>query len=195
MRIRTILAAAAAPAALAAILLGTAGTTAASAATTTTAAPATLTAAITKAPAPVIASTYEPGLPDTTTVPTGVNSDQGPVWAYDNMTRVITAKANADGTWTVTFAEGGSYNAIANPLTGDAWEHTGLFGGHISYIVSSTGTPKAANLHHTEPASATHGSIMGQLFNAPVTVTGGGHYSYSYYGIPGAPHGVMTQVG
>jgi hypothetical protein len=195
MRIRTILAAAAAPAALAAILLGTAGTTAASAATTTTAAPATLTAAITKAPAPFIASTYEPGLPDTTTVPTGVNSDQGPVWAYDNMTRVITAKANADGTWTVTFAEGGSYNAIANPLTGDAWEHTGLFGGHISYIVSSTGTPKAANLHHTEPASATHGSIMGQLFNAPVTVTGGGHYSYSYYGIPGAPHGVMTQVG
>ena len=193
MKIRTILAAAAVPATLAAALLGTAGTTAASAATI--AAPATLTAAITKAPAPVIASTYEPGLPDTTTVPTGVNSDQGPVWAYDNMTRMITAKANADGTWTVTFAEGGSYNAIANPLTGAAWKHTGLFGGHISYIVSSTGTPKAANLPRTEPASATHGSVMGQLFNAPVTVTGGGHYSYSYYGIPGAPHGVMTQVG
>jgi hypothetical protein len=194
MKIRTILAAAAVPATLAAALLGTAGTTAASAATT--AAPATLTAAITKAPAPVIASTFEHGLPDTTTVPTGVDSDQGPVWAYDNMTRVITAKANADGTWTVTFAEGGTYNAIANPLTGLAWPHVGLFGGHISYIVSSAGTPKAANLPRTEPASATHGSIMGQFFGgAPVTVTGGGHYSYSYYGIPGAPHGVMTQVG
>jgi hypothetical protein len=193
MKVRTILAAAAVPAALAAALLGTAGTTAASAATT--AAPATLTAAITKAPAPVIASTYEHGLPDTTTVPTGVNSDQGPVWAYDNMTRVITAKANADGTWTVTFAEGGSYHAIANPLTGHAWKHTGRFGGHISYIVSSAGTPKAANLHHAQPASATHGSIMAQLFGATVAVTGGGHYFYSYYGIPGAPHGVMTQVG
>jgi hypothetical protein len=36
---------------------------------------------------------------------------------------------------------------------------------------------------------------MGQLFNTLVTVTGGGHYSYSYHGKPAAPHDVMTQVG
>ena len=36
---------------------------------------------------------------------------------------------------------------------------------------------------------------MAQLFGAPVTVTGGGSYSFTYLGIPGAPHGVYTQVG
>jgi hypothetical protein len=192
MKIRTILAATAVPATLAAALLGATGVASAA---TTSPAPAALAAAVTKAPAPVIASTYEPGMPDTTTVTTGVNSDNGPVWAYDNITRVITAKQTAPGTWTVTFAEGGTYHAFANPLTGAAWKHTGRFGGQISYIVTSAGTPKAAHLPRTEPASATHGSIMAQLFGAPVTVTGGGHYSYSYYGIPSAPHGVMTQAG
>lgn len=180
MRIRTIAATFAAPLIAGAALL--AGTGAASAAT------------IKPAP-PVTASTYEAGLPDTTSVETGTDSPNGPVWAYDDMTRVITATQTAAGTWTVTFNEGGVYNAIANPLTGAAWHHSGLFGGTISYVVTSAGTPKAANLPRTEPATATHGSVMAQLFGAPVTVTGGGSYSFTYLGIPGAPHGVYTQIG
>ena len=179
MRIRTVAAIVAAP-----LIAGTAllaGTGAASAAT--------------KPPAPVTAATYEAGLPDTTSVETGTDSANGPVWAYDDMTRVITAKQTAPGTWTVSFAEGGVYNAIANPLTGVAWHHSGLFGGTISYVVTSAGLPKAANLPRTEPATATHSSIMAQLFRAPVTVTGGGSYSFTYLGIPGAPKGVYTQVG
>jgi hypothetical protein len=36
---------------------------------------------------------------------------------------------------------------------------------------------------------------MAQLFGAPVAVTGGGSYAFTYLGIPGAPHGVYTQVG
>src|SRR5579863_516439 len=87
MRIRTIAAIAAIPATAAAALLASTG--AASAATI-------------KPPQPVIASTYEAGLPDTTTVPTGTDSPQGPVWAYDDMTRVLTATQTAPGTWTVT---------------------------------------------------------------------------------------------
>ncbi len=180
MRIRTIGATVAAPAIAAAALL--AGTGAASAATV-------------KAPSPVVASTFEAGLPDTTSVPTGTDSPQGPVWAYDDMTRVLTAKQTAPGTWTVTFDEGGVYNAIANPLTGVAWHHSGVFGGTITYIVSSTGTPKASNLPGTEPSTATHSSVMAQLFGAPVTITGGGSYSFTYLGIPGAPHGVYSQAG
>jgi hypothetical protein len=183
MRIRTIAATVAAPAIAAAALL--AGTGAASAATLTPPAAAKL----------VVASTYEPGLPDTTTVPTGTNSPQGPVWAYDDMTRVITARQTTPGTWTVTFDEGGVYNAIANPLTGVAWHHAGVFGGTISYVVTSAGLPKAANLPRTEPATATHSSVMAQLFGAPVTVTGGGSYSFTYLGIPGARGGVYTQAG
>ncbi len=183
MRIRTIAAVVAAP-----LMAGTAllaGTGAASAATKPPA----------PAAQPVIASTYEAGLVDTTSVETGTDSPQGPVWAYDDMTRVITARQTASGTWTVTFDEGGVYNAIANPLTGSAWHHSGLFGGTISYIVTSPGLPKAANLPRTEPATATHSSVMAQLFDAPVTVTGGGSYSFTYLGIPGAPKGVYTQVG
>lgn len=177
MRMRTITAIVAAPAIAGAALL--AGTGAASAAPVK----------------PVIASTYEAGLVDTTSVPTGTDSSQGPVWAYDDMTRVVTARQTAPGTWTVTFDEGGVYNAIANPLTGAAWHHAGLFGGTISYVVTSAGQPKAANLPRTEPATATHSSVMAQLFGAPVTVAGGGSYSYTYLGIPGAPKGVYTQVG
>ena len=143
MRIRTIAAIVATPAIAAATLLASTG--AASAATV-------------KAP-PVVAATYEAGLPDTTSVPTGTNSPQGPVWAYDDMTRVITATQTAPGTWTVTFDEGGVYNAIANPLTGVAWHQSGLFGGTISYIVTSTGAPKAANLPRTSrPLRPTHPS-------------------------------------
>jgi hypothetical protein len=183
MRMRTITAIVAAPAIAGAALL--AGTGAASAAPVKPA----------PAPKPVIASTYEAGLVDTTSVPTGTDSSQGPVWAYDDMTRVVTARQTAPGTWTVTFDEGGVYNAIANPLTGAAWHHAGLFGGTISYVVTSAGQPKAANLPRTEPATATHSSVMAQLFGAPVTVTGGGSYSYTYLGIPGAPKGVYTQVG
>lgn len=182
MRIRTIAATVAAPAIAAAALL--AGTGAASA--------APLKA---PAPKPVVASTYEAGLPDTTSVETGTDSPNGPVWAYDDMIRVLTATQTAPGTWTVTFNEGGVYNAIANPLTGAAWHHSGLFGGTISYVVSSAGAPKAANLPRTEPATATHSSVMAQLFGAPVTVTGGGSYSFTYLGIPGAPKGVYSQVG
>ena len=183
MRIRTIAATVAAPLIAGAALL--AGTGAASAATIPSA----------RAAQPVTAATYEAGLPDTTSVETGTDSPNGPVWAYDDMTRVITARQTAPGTWTVSFAEGGVYNAIANPLTGAAWHHSGLFGGTISYVVTSAGLPKAANLPRTEPATATHSSVMAQLFGAPVTVTGGGSYSFTYLGIPGAPHGVYTQVG
>src|SRR5262249_39154686 len=83
------------------------------------------------APKPVTASTYEAHVIDTTSVPTSEPRPEGWVWAYDNMTRNVTATQASPGTWTVTFNEGGVYNAIANPLTGVAWSHSGPFSGTI----------------------------------------------------------------
>ena len=113
MRIRTILAAAAAPAALAAVLLGTAGQA---------------SAAVTHDSAAAVQQTYtgkvsETGVPDTTF---GGNagsateySDNGPVWASDDITRNITVTPAGPGLWTVTFVENGTYNAFADPTL--AW--------------------------------------------------------------------------
>jgi len=193
MRIRTIITAAAVPALAGAALL--AGTGAASAATTT--APAVTTAVVVKAQAqrPVIAHVYQSGVDDTTTATTSVTSPNGYVWAHDNVERVITVKAAGPGQWTVTFNEGGTYNAIANPISGNGWKHTGLFGGTITYTVTDAGTPKASNLHATLPGTDGHGDIMTALFGGVAPTVISAPYHFSYLGIPGAPGGVYTQNG
>ena len=193
MRIRTIITAAAVPALAGAALL--AGTGAASAATTT--APAVTTAAVVKAPArlPVIAHVYQSGVDDTTNATTSVLSPNGYVWAHDNIERVITVKADGPGQWTVTFHEGGTYHALANPITGQSWTHTGLFGGTITYTVTDAGTPKASNLPATMPGTDGHGDVMTALFGGVAPTVISAPYSFSYLGIPGAPGGVYTQVG
>jgi hypothetical protein len=193
MRIRTIITAAAVPALAAAALL--AGTGAASAATTT--APAVTTAVVVKAPAqlPVIAHVYQSGVEDTTTAKTSVLGPNGYVWAHDNIERVITVKADGPDRWTVTFNEGGTYKAIAKPITGETWHHTGLFGGTITYTVIDAGTPKASNLPATLPGTNGHGAIMTALFGGVAPTVISAPYHFSYLGIPGAPGGVYTQVG
>jgi hypothetical protein len=144
MRIRTILAAAAAPAALAAVLLGTAGQ--ASAATV----PAVLTASVQQQQGAVVtAHTHQNGVTDTTNVPTGTDSPGGPVWAYDNLERTITAVQDAPGSqlWHVTVASTGSFNGFANPIDGKA--APGLSGsvkGTITFDVQATGAPDGKNL-------------------------------------------------
>ena len=200
MRTRSILAVVAVPAITAVALLGATG--AASAATTTHTADLTAAHATVPALGPVIAHTHQSGVVDTTSVSgTGtVPSDNGPVWAHDNMDRlvVVTPDKTTPGAWDVAFYEGGTYNAVANPITGATWHHTGPFGGWITYVVTSTGTPKAANLPATVPATWGHGDIMAKLFGTPVSHTGqqgDGSYSFTYYGIPGSPATGYVQNG
>jgi len=208
MRIRTILAAAAAPAALAAVLLGTAGQA---------------SAAVTHDSAAAVQQTYtgkvsETGVPDTTF---GGNagsateySDNGPVWASDDITRNITVTPAGPGLWTVTFVENGTYNAFADPNTGLAWSNTGNMHGTVSYTVSSATPPNMAKLpaslpgvvdqNNTQVVPGTvptlaglavhgHGYIIGLLFGADASVTSG-PYSYHYTQIQDVP-GVYEQVG
>ncbi len=46
-----------------------------------------------------------------------------------------------------------------------------------------------------EASSFSQSAMVNQLFGGTATIVGGGHYDYVYTGIPGAPHGLYTQVG
>jgi hypothetical protein len=188
-KLTTILAAAAAPAALAAILLGTAGSAAAS------------TTATTDAATGGHAVTWERGVDDTTSAPTGVNdpTGNGPIWAYDTVQRQVTWTPDTatPGAWDVTVATFGTYHAFANPITGAPWKGAGLMVGEIQYVVTAPAAPSAANLPAVSPNMLRSQGIVDELFGQPnastaVTMTGGA-YNFVYEGIPGAPGGLYFQ--
>jgi hypothetical protein len=213
MRIRTILAAAAAPAALAAVLLGTAGQ--ASAAVVSPQASISAQASQT-----YTGKVSQTSVPDTTFGSNAgnatANSDNGPVWASDNITRNITITPSGPDQWTVTFVENGQYNAFADPNTGNAWTGTGNMHGTVSYTVASHSAPKMANLPARLPGMVDpsgkevmpsagsdltgftvqgHGYIIGLLFPGNTDWQGvtGGPWSYHYTGIQDV-QGVYKQV-
>jgi hypothetical protein len=181
MRIRTILAAAAVPAALAAALLGTAG--AASAAV--------------QQQASYKATAHEANVADTTNVAGNrtINNDGslfgpiGPVWAYVNLERKLTATDNGNGTWAVQVASQGSFSAFANPIDGNAWTGTGSVNGYVNYTVTSDHAPNGANLPAQLPSSLHSADIVAQWFGVdPSAVTGatvgGVNYHFDYNPIP-----------
>ena len=190
MRFRTIVATLAAPAALAAILLGTAGSAAASTITTTD--------AVTGGHA----VTWERGVDDTTSAPTGVNdpTGNGPIWAYDTVQRQVTWTPDTatPGAWDVTVATFGRYAAFANPITGAHRKGAGVMAGEIQYVVTAqAAAPSAANLPAVSPNTLRSQGIVDELFGRPngstaVTMTGGA-YNFVYEGIPGAPGGLYFQ--
>ena len=205
MRFRTIITAAAVPAATAGLLLTT--TAAASAATV---APAVTTAVTTKAitprPGMVVATTHQQGLADTTSVTgaaTHLDPVYGPVWAQDNLERVITAVPDKAGhnTWDVTVAEAGTYSAFASPIDGSAWTGHGPFWGYVKYVVQAPAghSPSAKNLPAKLDPSYRSGNVLNVLFgldkdsSALIHVPGGddGQYYFVYYGIPGQPNGYI----
>jgi hypothetical protein len=183
MRIRTILAAAAAPAALAAILLGTAGQASAQVAPP---AQAALTASVKQAT--ISANTHVHNVADTTNVSgdhTGT-SDNGPVWAYDNLERKITATQTGTDTWAVRIDSQGSFNAIANPLDGNVWTggNGGSVTGSVNYTVKSTKTPDAKNINGNLPDGTSSTKTLKLLFgdeSADVVAT---TYQFDYSPVP-----------
>lgn len=197
MRIRTMLAAAAAPAALAAVLLGTAGQASAAVA----APQAALTASVVQQQKGVYAVTHESGVSDTTSLPgynpgdpdwvaahpTIVDSPGGPVWAYDDVERQLTATPNGDGSWEVSLRTVGTYHAFANPLNGTPWNGSGRINSVSTWHVDS-GTPSKANLGGQTDPSMRSQNIVAQFFGVDGSkVHGANPGSYwDYYGIPGA---------
>jgi hypothetical protein len=195
MRLRTIITAAAVPAVTAGLLL------------TTTAASSAAVASVASAPRTVHAVTYEYRVDDTTSVPTGKMdpTGNGPIWAYDNVKRIVTAVPDKAGnnTWDVTVATVGTYRAFANPITGKAWKGHDPFYGYVEYVVTAPAgvTPSAANLPKVTPSSYRSGGVLNELFKLPAGsttlthVSGGddGQYNFLYFGIPGAPDGLYFQ--
>jgi hypothetical protein len=199
MRFRTIIAAAAVPAATAGLLLATAASSAA-------AAPAVTTAAVSSPSGTVTLVTHERGVDDTTNVPTGETdpTGNGPIWAYDNVERVVTITADKTtaGAYDVTVATYGQYRAFANPITGTPWKGHGSMAGEITYVV----TPPAgdAPVHHLPywtNSSYRSGGVLNEAFGLPrdssalTHVSGGddGQYNFVYFGVPGAPGGLYFQ--
>jgi len=182
MRIRTIFAAAAAPAALAAVLLGTTG---ASAATVQNV---------------VRASAIETHAPDTTDANlTGTAlkpTSDGPVWAYDDVIKGVTATHQANGTWDVVVSTTGVYNAFASPLTGQAWKHTGPVTGYVEEVISTAAIPSASHLPKVLPSSYHSSDVVDALFGNPADlVVNSSHYGFLYAGVQGAPAGLYFQNG
>jgi hypothetical protein len=207
MKLRVITAAAAAPLALAGVLLTTAGQASAA-----VAAPAVLTASV-QQQGGVFATTHENGVDDTFSPPASANwavnhpdlmdpAGGGPIWAYDNVERHVTAVpvAGQPNTWQVTVETVGEYNAFANPVTGEyPWAGQGRIHGTITWTVTApTGfAPSKANLPAQTDPSYRSQNIVAELFglgsDTSKLLMTGGTYSYDYYGIPGAPGGVMHQ--
>jgi hypothetical protein len=148
-------------------------------------------------PVPVTAVTHSIARPDTTSVSgTGtIASADGPVWAHDNLTFRLVDTRVAPNTWSVTIFANGTYQANANPLTGAPWLGHGAINGWLNYEVSSPTAPNAEYVPYLEPASFSQTSIVNQMFGGTGTVVGGGHYDYTYSGVPGWPYGLYTQVG
>ena len=193
MKIRIILAAAAAPAALAVALLGTG--TAAHAAVT----PATRTLV-----------TNEHHVTDTTSVPTGKMdpSGGGPIWAYDDLSRIVTVTpdAQAPGSYDVSISTVGYAHPFANPITGKAWHPKNdnvYMLGSIRYVVTPpSGVHPVSHLPVWTSGSYRSGGVLNEAFGLPrdssalVHQAGDAHYSFTYFGVPGAPNGgLYSQVG
>jgi hypothetical protein len=136
-------------------------------------------------PAVVRVNTHQNGVEDTTSVSgsaTKLDPVFGPVWAYDNLERKITA--TPDGTpdeWTVVVESQGSYNAIADPRTGGPASFTsGPVSGEVTYTVQAGNlVPSGAGISSQSPLSMHSGDLVNALFGGPVQVVGSS-YDFTY---------------
>jgi hypothetical protein len=142
----------------------------------------------------VKASTLSSDRADTTSVsgPGTIASANGPQWAYDRLTMSLSGVRDGANTWSVTVTDKGLYEAIADPRTGAIYEGYGNMSGYINYEVQATNVPLASNLPASTDPSVTTSQIVKNLFGGDATIIGGGHYSFTYNGLPG---GTYTQVG
>lgn len=143
---------------------------------------------------PVIGHTYSPEHFDTTSVATGLNSPGGPLWAYDYLHETFTATpGHMPGTWNVTIDVRGTFDGFASPTVANKAEvNKGKVIGTISYVVTSPNKPRAGELPRIEPNYTGLGTALNQFFGGSETVTGGGHYNFSYHNVDGV---VYSQIG
>jgi hypothetical protein len=125
------------------------------------------------------ATTHDVNVPDTTSIsgPATVNSPYGPVWAYDNLERVVHITQTADG-YQVVLNSHGTYRAFADPRTGEALVAQGSVAGEVTYQVTSPvapdmkALPKQSNDLHS-------GDVLNALFQNQESV-GSSSYHFRY---------------
>jgi hypothetical protein len=148
--------------------------------------------------ATVVASTNEINVPDTTSgTATSVSSPGGPVWAYDNVTKMFRVTPNGGGNYTVTETVNGTFSAFDEPNTGDPInptpiDVTGQMHGTNTYTVQSSVAPNAAGLaaqYDDQNGDITTSDLINHIFGGNASVSGGGTWVFSYH----AAHGSMTQ--
>lgn len=143
---------------------------------------------------PIVGHTYSPAHYDTTSVATGLNSPNGPLWAYDYLHETFTATpGTVAGTWNVTIDVRGTFDGFASPTVANTPEvNQGVVIGTIAYVVTSANTPTGRDLPRVEPNYTGLGAALSQFFGGSETVTGGGAYNFNYYKVDG---GVYNQHG
>ena len=145
----------------------------------------------------VKAVTHAQQHPDTANVVSPVQSGNGAVWAFDNLSiQLVATPENGPGNWSVTITTHGSFAALVNPAYGGAYSGNGNVDGTITYDVQAVGSPDPANVPAQQPqatvvngyasGNTTLSHMIGQLFPDGATVAGGGSYTFSYNHIPGA---------
>jgi hypothetical protein len=115
------------------------------------------------------------------------SSDNGPVWAIDNLSEHFTAvpvTGLSDGAnWQVTIDVTGSFAGFADPNTCDALTSHGPVHGTIEYDVYSATPPDPASLLPNQAPDTGLGAALSQLFDgqpATALIVGGGDYYFSY---------------
>ena len=128
----------------------------------------------------VMAVTHTSHHPDTTNCVTSFldPSSGSSVWAWDNLSRQITATPTGNGTWSVTIVDHGTFAAFSQPYNlancntfDNPISVTGPVKGTITYTLTSGVAPSAAYLPaQTDGAASTSETIL-QLFNNDPTAT------------------------
>ncbi len=143
----------------------------------------------------VTAVTHTMNHPDTTSVagPCTVVSDNGPVWAYDNLSLNYSVINTGPNTYTVTITAHGSFSAISDPTTGACYSGHGSVSGWIVYDVTSITAPDPGNVLTQQVGTTGQFAILvTQLFDGNAVFAGGGSYNYTYTMVNGLKY---TQVG
>ena len=101
------------------------------------------------------------------------------------MTEKYTVTPQGGNEYLVTIDFVGSFHGFADPTNGTALNSSGSDKGTISYIVSSSSAPDAANLPGQSASDATLSQLINQLFGGSatsqvVTFVGYGPYNFSY---------------
>ena len=146
---------------------------------------------VSAAPKQVSAVTHASNHADTTSVSGGctVPSDNGPVWAYDNLSLKLTVTpGSAADLYSVTITANGSFDAFASPNTGACLTQHGSVDGWLQWDVQSSTAPNPKSLPAQVDGSLSQSQIMNMLFDGNAHIVGGGHYSYTYNRIDGGKY-------